>query len=768
MLRHHFLITIRHLMRNKTFSFINIFGLSFGLACCIMIFHFISFEYSYNTFLPNHEDIYQVMNDSVRGAGTNSDIDHRYAKYLPETFSQIQAATAFLIHSNDIQYKNIKVIGKMMKTDSSFFDVFPFPFIDGNPTNSFGSGKIILSKKIANELFGAINPIGEILIINQDEEYIVSGIIENIPANSSIKFDMLIPGSKQSGNNVCYGDDCMYMKTVFARLHPNTESIQLNPGGKAEQIFSSNFQIYFGLQALDDLYFHDKYKVYGLEKGNINLIRIFLGIALIVLLLAILNYVNLSLSRIVSRYKEIGLKKTIGASRQKLVFQILFESVFITGLAFLLALLIAELASPFLLALLGKQIPAISYLSFPSILILTAAPIVVGIIAGLYPSFIFSSYAPKRILSGTHVNKTGKNPFMYYLTVFQFSIAIIMISCTLVMYLQIDFVKHKDLGFNETQLLQVAMASQVRDKHEVFRNALISNPEVLEITASGSVPGRIRRSVLNDETDNKNVYIIEIDADFLKVFEIKLLEGRTLLNGDINKVAYVNETARKVLDWDSIEGKTLLKKEIIGVVNDFHTGSMYKSIEPVMLVYDNTDNLSFLTLRIKGNRISQTIDFISAEWKKICPDFPMQYEFYDDYFNSMYEKEERLSKLMSVFSLLAIIISCLGIIGMVEFTTINKTKEIGIRKTLGARTSDIIRILSKSYLVIFSIAIVVAIPIAWKISDLWLHSFAYKMELSGYHFVLAGGVIAFISLITISFQTIKTALKNPVEALRNE
>jgi putative ABC transport system permease protein len=505
-----------------------------------------------------------------------------------------------------------------------------------------------------------------------------------------------------------------------------------------------------------------------LEKGNLKLVRIFMAIGLIILTLAILNYVNLSLSKIVSRYKEIGLKKVVGASKISLTRQILFESIILTAISFLFAILLTEVVSPFLESLYGKAIPFISYFDFPEVLFFVATPVIVGVIAGLYPSLVFARFSPRRILSGLKVNKSGKNPFMYYLTVFQFSAAIILISYTIIMFLQIDFVKHKDLGFEEDHLLKINLYGPARKKFEVLSNSFLNYPGIQGVTVSQGVPGEIGYSNTSNDTDGKSVQQINIDPNFLDVFEIELLEGRQLLPGDTGKVAYVNETVMNVLSWDSIQGRKYQGKEIIGIVNDFHTGSMYNNFDPIFLVCYDIVAPNHMTVKLRGDQLKETMDFINGKWKEVSPDFPMFYEFYDDYFDSMYKSEERLSKLMSTFSILAIIISCLGIIGMVEFTAVNKTKEIGIRKTLGARTMDIIRLMAKSYLVILGISVLIAIPIAWKVASMWLQSFAFRVELYWYHFVLAGGAIAIIALFTISYQTLKAARRNPVESLRYE
>jgi putative ABC transport system permease protein len=668
-----------------------------------------------------------------------------------------------------IKYNDNHYPGEIVFTDSSFFDVFGFPFKIGSAKTSFGPGKAILSEKMASNIFGTINPVGETIIMGISEEYTVSGIIENVPTNSSLQFDVLVPhNDKLAKSESCSDDVCIYPKLVFIKTQQGAEYFQLNTESKARGILTEKFPVYFALQPLDDLYLHDRYDVRGLEKGNLKLVRIFMAIGLIILTLAILNYVNLSLSKIVSRYKEIGLKKVVGASKISLTRQILFESIILTAISFLFAILLTEVVSPFLESLYGKAIPFISYFDFPEVLFFVATPVIVGVIAGLYPSLVFARFSPRRILSGLKVNKSGKNPFMYYLTVFQFSAAIILISYTIIMFLQIDFVKHKDLGFEEDHLLKINLYGPARKKFEVLSNSFLNYPGIQGVTVSQGVPGEIGYSNTSNDTDGKSVQQINIDPNFLDVFEIELLEGRQLLPGDTGKVAYVNETVMNVLSWDSIQGRKYQGKEIIGIVNDFHTGSMYNNFDPIFLVCYDIVAPNHMTVKLRGDQLKETMDFINGKWKEVSPDFPMFYEFYDDYFDSMYKSEERLSKLMSTFSILAIIISCLGIIGMVEFTAVNKTKEIGIRKTLGARTMDIIRLMAKSYLVILGISVLIAIPIAWKVASMWLQSFAFRVELYWYHFVLAGGAIAIIALFTISYQTLKAARRNPVESLRYE
>jgi putative ABC transport system permease protein len=739
-------------MRNKSFSLINIFGFSFSLACCLMIYSYIHFEYSYNTFLPDHERIFQVMNDSTSEFTTKFQIDHRYADYLPETYPQIQAATSFHTSGTRIKYDENHYIEKIILTDSSFFKVFSFPFLSGSSRRSFGPGKVIISQRLAENIFNSVNPIGETITLGLDSEYTVAGIIENVPENSSLKFDVVIPhDNKISRSESCSDNVCIYPKYVFIKTQLKDPLIDLNTENKAQAIFNDKFPIYFALQSLDDLYLNDRYNVGGLEKGNHKLINIFLAIGFIILTLAILNYVNLSLSKIVSRYKEIGLKKVIGATRIQLSKQILLESVLVTTVSFLIAILIAEIISPTVAVLYGKDMSTNIFLNFPEILIVLVLPVIVGIIAGFYPSLVFSRYSPKRLLSGFKVNKSGKNPFVYYLTIFQFSAAIILISSTIIMFLQIDYVKHKDLGFNESQLLRINLYGPAAKKSKVFLNSLNAYPGIEGVTVSQGVPGLIGYTITSNDTEGKSVRQINIDLNFLDVFEIELDEGRYLLPSDTGEATYINQTALELLEWESFEGRKFSGKEIIGVVKDFHTGSMYENFEPIFLVCDRIDKPSHMTVRIAANQIKETMDFINVQWKKVSPDFPIFFEFYDDYFDSMYKKEEQLSRLMAAFSILAIIISCLGIIGMVEFSAVNKTKEIGIRKTLGAKTIDIIQILSKSYLLVLGVSVIIAIPVAWKIVSLWLQSFAFRIELSWIYFIFTGGIVAIISLNETSF-----------------
>jgi putative ABC transport system permease protein len=751
-------------MRNKSFSFINIFGLSFGLACCLMIFNFIRFEYSYNKFLPDHENIYQVMNDS---SGNKGLVDYTIAKHLEETQSEVKSATSFLFLESDFEYGGHYFQGKALLTDSSFFDVFQFPFAFGNPYGGFGPGKIILTEKMAQHIFGQSNAIGEkIKSSHTGDEYMVSGIIKNVPANSSLQFDFIRPLKKGvSYSNICSNGICIEPKFVFAHLKPGVDPAQIEH--EIVGVSSKEFPFYLSMQPLKDLYLFDKYNVTGLEKGNLQLIRIFIGIAAIILVLAILNYVNLSLSRIMTRYKEIGLKKTTGASWFNLLSQILFESILITSVSFFFAILISELMAPFMESLYGKTIPAGTIFKFPDLLFFLVVPVILGIISGIYPAIVFSIYTPKRILNGLRINYTGKNPFMYYLTVFQFVIAIILISTTFVMLLQIDFVKHKDLGFNDQLLLRTSISGRDMGIRDHLVNSLNDHPDIMGTTISNGVPGSIGRRASNDDSNDQLVAEINIDSNFLKVFDMDLIAGRMLLVGDKDKVVYVNEKAMEALQWDSYEGKAYKGKEVIGIVGDFHTGSLYSDFEPVILIFDQPSTY-LLTIRLTGNNLSKTMDFITKQWQLAHPDFPFIYDFYDDYFDDMYKKEERLSKILSTFSMLAIVISCLGIFGMVEFTSFKRTKEIGIRKALGAWTGDIIGLLTRSYIVIFVMAVLIATPVAWKISSMWLQSFAFRVELSWYHFVLAGGAIAIIALFTISYQTLKAARRNPVESLRYE
>jgi len=532
-----------------------------------------------------------------------------------------------------------------------------------------------------------------------------------------------------------------------------------NPTPRAKKTIDSRFPDEVSLKPLKTNYFNTQHHDGDLKHGNIGLVKTLSWIGLIILALSVINYINLTIAGYKHRLMEIGIKKCFGVSKQSIQKQFIFESVLFCVCATILAIVIAEIFLPYFNQYVDKtlKIQIFTNLNFTVQVFLFV--IFLGIFAGLAPAFVLSKMSPVQVFQlNSYLHGSGKI-YQNILSVFQFSVTIILICSLLIMYRQINYVKHKNLGFDNEQLLSLKVHHQMGTKTEALMNKLRLYHGIKSLTLTNGIPGKINISMGGFKS-------IVVDSSSIKTFGFKVIQGRDLLPGDLNKACLINTTGLSKFDNNDFRGHEVNGEEIVGVISDFHYTSMYKQTGAMALMYYDWGG-NHITMRITGP-IDETMEYIKKTWKEICPDYPFDLQFYDDLFSAMYRQEENLATLVSIFSVLAIVISCMGIFGLAVFQSEQKIKEIGMRKVLGATTAEITSMLTKNFTKWVVIANLIAWPIAWYVMNKWLQNFAYRIDLTVWPFLLAGLAVLMIALLIVSWQVIKAATANPVEALRYE
>ena len=776
-------IALKNLWNNKRYATINIAGFSFSLCIFLAIMIYIIHEKSFDTYHSKSDRIYRLVDTKHN----TSSIDYRVKDLLAEDHSGINHVCMYQQVSRSIAVTYNKTgyyIKNIASADDDFFHIFDVPFLKGNPEIPFENlNSCVITEQYADMIFGNEDPIGKELILFGFLQIVITGVIEDLPSNSSFETGIIVNAEN---------DDFRFSQTIEDGNDPSTYRwpfriyVEVQESANVtdlENYLNQHIELLHpyvdqaGMIALHDLYLHDPTHGSETKRGSASLINLLATIALIVLLLAVINYINLSISQQQKRGKEIGVRKTIGASRGDLIFQLLYESIIVAMIAFGIAVVLFELFTPTFNQVFMLPLSLAPIFTTPTIFITIGSVVALGIVSGLWPAITFSTFNPVSIFSKRLVIQNKKSYLKNALTIFQFSVSISLIFCVIVIWKQIDFSRNQDLGFDKEQLLRIDIPPY-GESNSSATNALIntlnSHAQISALSLTNGVPGQIRvRMGANMEGKDEILAIIQADSSFLQTFDIKLIQGRKPLPGDHGKVCLINQTAMEYFEWENLENKRYNNGqeggyEVIGVLEDFHHSSFHSTVEPLAILIDTPTFPSNLSLKISGQNIATTMDFIEKSWKETLSEYPLEYEFYDDWFNSMYAKEERLGKIIGYFSILGIVISCIGILGLAIFNAERKTKEIGIRKVNGASIRSILALLTKEYALWVLIAFVLASPISYYFMDTWLQGFAYKTQMSWWIFLVAGMTALAIAWITVVWNSLQAARKNPVDALRYE
>ena len=794
MLRNYFKIAFRNLWRHRIFSGINILGLTVGLTACFLIFLYVRFELSYDNMHSKADRTYRIICDIKTPTETIKSPGPSWAVGPHLTmgdFPQVEASVRItggelLVRKGNVKFQELN----SLFADSSFFQVFDFKLLKGNPRSVLNEPlNIVFSESAVKKYFGNTDPVGQTVLLTGDGFTAkVTGVMQDLPENSTIKADMIVS-----------------MNTITRKLNPtlndqwgnygNTTYVLLKPGANAG-VFTKQLPAFLEKMNGTEMKQMNMYPTLILEKlrdvylrstrddsktGNIKNVYIFSIVAIFILLIACFNFINLTTARSAERAKEVGIRKVVGAGKQQLTFQFIGESVILCIIAFFITLAAASLLLPSFNQLAGKTISSGIFQHWTLIGMLFLGSISIGLLAGLYPALVLSSFKPVAVLKGRFATGSKGSRLRKTLVISQFTISIALIISVIIVYLQLNFMRNQDLGFSKDQMMVIN--SNGDPAKNVFIQAVKGLPDVKAVTMSSSVPGGGNMGAYSQiqnvkgEMQIANLDLYFVDFEYLTQYNVKMAAGRTFSRSfmtDTTQAMILNEAAVKMFGYHAAKdaiGRDFnqwgRKGKIIGVMKDFHFKSLQEEIKPLSMRIE-PNGCQLVSIKVSANNLTATIASIEKKWNTLIPARPFNYFFLDDYFDKQYRSEQRFGKLFLNFAILAIIISCLGLLGLASYSTMQRTREIGIRKVLGATVPNIVNLLSKDFLKLVAVAIIFASPLAWFTMHKWLQDFAYRIPIVWWVFAVAAFAAALIAILTVSFQAIKAAVSNPVLSLRSE
>jgi putative ABC transport system permease protein len=803
-------IALRNLIRHKVFSFINIFGLALGMACTILIFMWISDELSYDTFLDNSHNIYRI-NTEINFGGTDQDMpltSDMMGPIVKQDYPQIKEYTRIYTFSSNKLVRNGNIYFNEDKTayaDSTFFKVFNFPAIAGNTMSALDEpNTVVINESTAKKYFGNTNVIGRTIETNDNNKTVfnITAVIRDMPQNSHFNFDFIFSiknldytfGKFMSSNFYTYlllknGTDYKEFEKNFRQYVIKYEwpyAMKLLNGESLSDFEKSGNILKHTLTPLTKIHLYSNSRFEMGVNGSIQYIYIFTSIALFILLFACINFMNLTTAGSAKRAREVGIRKVLGTDRKNLIVQFLTESVIVSYFAIILSIVLVYLLLPVFNSISGKSLLFSSLLSPIVLLVLIIAPAVVGVLAGSYPAFFLSAFKPVTVLKGRLLSGKKGGILRGSLVVFQLTASIILIIGTIVIYRQLNYVQNKNLGYNKDQVLIIDGTTELKNNITAFKNEMMRIPGVKMGTVSGFLPVPSERNgfvffkdAAMDLSGGINAQRWVVDYDYINFMGMKITKGRNFSDafGSDTTAVIINEAAARQLGSANIIGeniytldgkdlKTHVSYKIIGVVNDFHFESLRQPIGALFLLLGKSSGAS--AFRIDAAKTNTILKQAESNWNKMAPGFPFDYRFMDESFYKVYGAEQKTGLNVLAFSILAILIACLGLFGLSIFMAQQKTKEIGIRKTLGASVFSVILLISKEFLNCLVIANLIAWPVAWYFMNKWLREFAYRIELTWWIFAFAGGITLLIALASVGYQALKAANANPVESLRYE
>ncbi len=796
MLKNYLKIAFRNLLKYKNHSLINILGLAIGTACCILIALYILHELNYEHFIKNSDKIYRIsMSLTINGKIEKSaTIEYPIAPLLREypevkdvariiNLSQNMIGQIPAIHYGDKSFYE----ERFYFADSTFFRVIDFPLLYGNSFSALNEpNSVVITKKIAHKYFGNESPLGKILRFNNRIDLKVTGVLDDFPGPTHIEFDFLasmdvLPQTKLPNAKVNFSQNWILNWFYTYVILENSESAPRLESRLTEfvrknypEVHRQN-QVKLYVQPIKEIHLYSDYSTDITESSDINYVIIFGIIGGLVLAIACINFINLTLAQFTQRTRELGIRKVLGAFRRQLIFQIFIEAALLTLFACIAAWLIIELTLPLFGSLTGINDYPLQILPFALIFM----PFIV-LLTGIYPGLVFSSLKPGSAMKDSRNSFTKGAGLRKVLVVFQFSASVVLITGTIIVYQQLYFMESKDPGFYRQHMMMIPLRdSRVEKQFEVFKNQLLRNPNIADVSGINGKLGQ-EMNYTSFEVEGiatpQIVFVCRVEQDFIKTLGLKLIAGRDFSREIITdeKEAYIiNEAAMHQFGWNEAIGRKIkfatmpgaVQGTIIGVVKDFHYMPMHKSIAPLVI---SKGFFGYAIIKIRGNNLPETISYIKAAWNGLDSDKGFTYSFLDDILIRNYKTEDQISRLTAYFSGLAIFIACLGLLGLVSFTSLRRTKEIGIRKVLGATVYNVVILLTKEFLKLVLISNLIAWPLAFLAVTKWLDNFAYKIELNAWPF-LAAALIAFLfASVTIIFQAIKAALANPVKSIRYE
>ena len=790
MLQNYFKIAFRNLVKHKGYSIINILGLSLGIGSMLLIVLFSVNELRYDRFHENIEDVYQVYKQRITPNGVQDAMDlwTPMKDELKSTYPVVEKAARMYVGNTWIEIEDRTFEEEVTYTDHDFFDIFSFPLSQGNTSKPLtNESSIVISAEMAKKLFPNENPIGKVLTLDFETDYIVSGIMKEIPNNSSIQPQLIVLLSSEPTYSEYETDWSSSFLDIF---------VQLNSDAKPEEL-EAQFPAFISRIWNEDTASRTNFKLLPLSQlhdyttNSTQIVFILLGIAFSIILIAIINFVNLATARSLERGKEVGIRKTLGASKSQLVKQFLGESLVISLIALLIGMLFVELTLPFFNYAINIELSSSVIFNLPSLFLLLIFASVVGFLSGIFPAFFLSKFKSTETLKGTLKNKPSGLFFRKLLITTQFGITTFILFGTTVVWNQLQYLKNADLGFDKEGI--VVLETSVRDfanpeatevRMSTFKNSLSGVASVQSVSSSTSVPGQWNSAftfiIPQDWTHEQPARVRRtyVDHSFFDTYEVRFLEGENFTNS-VDSVqstkVIVNEAALANFGWEQGLNKTIQTGresyvDVIGVVEDYNYESLVSEVAPVLHYYRSSENPihSNLSVKISGLEISSTLASIQENWKTYFPTRELNYSFVDQNFELLYENQNRLAYVSGAFTIIIILISCMGLIALTSLIVIQRTKEIGIRKTLGANTVNIVRLIGSDFLMLVGLGFLIASPLAWLFMSSWLKEFAYKIELDVSLLIICGCVLLLLTILSISYHTIRTSFLNPVDSLKSE
>jgi putative ABC transport system permease protein len=797
-IKNYFITAFRNYWKNKTASAINLFGLTIGLTSCLLIGLYIKHEWSYDSFQTKSHRIARVIMEYSFSGGSESKKGNftstRVAKVFKTQFPEVESAVKMVKYDQVVESgRKLFSEKNFMYADESFFDFFSFDWLQGDMRRALSAThEIVLTQSTAKRYFGSEDPIGKTLRLTTDSiPYLVTGLMRDCPSNSQIKFDLLASFSSL-GLGPEYEQsywDANYTTYLLLQDEKSFSSLQAKiPAFMSKEMAGQGASIQFYLEPFSTVHLRSPFG--GFEpNGSITYLYILGAVGLLIMVIACFTYINLSTSRSIDRAREVGVRKVIGASRSQLVWQFMMESFLSFLSATALSILLAALVMPYFNQLTGKQLSVESLLSFSFLLTSLLVGIFVSAVAGTYPALVLSDFRPVKVLKGRFVHAGPGQWVSKSLMVFQFCISVFLIVSTITVHRQLSYIQHKDLGYDRDHVLVLPMNLDMLPRLDLIKNQFKSDPDVRSVSRCVRSPvegggGYNMRSSLMNDNQQIAVSANPVDEDYVRTTGLQIIAGSDFSPQDIKDVSaadqkqriyhfILNESAANQLGWSPKEaiGKKMFMGDnrpgyVKGVVKDFHFESMHELIKPFILFPEL--RARELLVKISGQHLARTLAGLQDKWKSLFPDQPFEYRFLDQDYNNLYQGEIRLGQMMDIFAGLAIVLACLGLLGMSSYQTQQRVKEIGIRKILGASVTSLVRTLSKDFFGLAGLAILIACPLAWWATSNWLSGFYYRIPVEGSVFALAAIMTLILTAGTIGIHTIRAAWSSPVKALRSE
>jgi putative ABC transport system permease protein len=783
MFKNYLKVALRNFYKHKSYSFINISGLAIGMACCMLIMLWVQDELNYERFNENIDDIFCIVNYPPENPNSyDSSVPAPLIPFLRDKYADIKNASRFKASGRRLfSYDGNHVFEDNGGfADPELFDIFSFKAVLNDPKAALVDlNTMILTKSMAVKLFGSEDPLGKTIKLENQYVFSVRAVIEDIPRNSSIRFDYLIPFDNFGRFDDVEMDNWGRYEnyTGFVILHNNVDH-----GAFSEKIAKEIIDNNPGSTHKLKLYPYKDLRLFGLNNdGTFKIVLVFSAIAILMLLIACINFVNLTTAQSGKRAREIGLRKVIGASKSSIRRQVYSELAAIVTISFILAVVLVYLFLPKLNALSGKTLTLSISGNFGLLLCMLSIAFVTLVISGTYPAFYLSSFSPAKIMKPIASAGSGGSTLRKTLVIAQFAISIILIISTIVITKQMIYIENKELGFDKDHLVYIDLLGDLKTRYDTVKNELLRNPDINSVTVAQSLPNNASNNAGGLDWEGKpadvrgSMNFISVEKDYFDTVGIEFLEGETFTTTPSNRLLrefIINEKAIEAMKIENPVGKSFKMWDrdpggIIGIVKNVHNASLHNEIQPVFYV-QFPYFYNYLIINMKNENVHDTIGFIQDVTKEINPNFPFEFHFLNEDIDRSYQTERQINRIITYFTMLAILISCLGLFGLSLFMAELRTKEIGIRKTLGANVSNIGGLMSKDFLLLVAVANFISWPASYFIMNKWLQNFVYRIDIRLWIFALAAALALFIALLTISFQTIKAATANPVDSLRYE